>query len=73
MQVCGLVQGTYIVTEDAPERYAPMELRVNGVRQDYAQAVCPFYWEPGRPEPAIVFKNAGGAVLQPSQRSDTGA
>lgn len=64
LQVCGLVQGTYTVTEDTSS-YSVMELWVNGVRQEYAQPVYPFYWEPGRPEPVILFKNAEGGAPQP--------
>lgn len=65
LRVCGLVRGTYVVTEDTPDGYTVADLLVNGVQQQYAQPVYPFFWEPGRPEPVIVFKNRDQGAPQP--------
>lgn len=63
LRVCGLVEGTYTVTETQPSGYNIVELLVNGVPQS-PQPVYSFFWAPGRPEPVIIFKNTNDEVPQ---------
>lgn len=63
VQVCGLTAASYTVMEDTTNGWTPTSLLVNGVPQVPAQAVYPFTWIDGQPEPVIVFKNTLGLPL----------
>ncbi len=56
LQVCGLSEGSYKVTEDIGS-FSVVGLVVNGQPQAINHEY-PFYWSVGKPEPVIVFKNS---------------
>lgn len=63
LRVCGLVEGTYVVTEGSLAGYSVVELLVNGVTLP-AQPTYSFFWAPGQPEPVIIFKNTNQVIPQ---------
>jgi Prealbumin-like fold domain len=59
VEVCNLVQGTYLVTESLVfngQAYQVVGLTVNGVEQTPASSVA-VMWTKGKDEPFIVFRN----------------
>ena len=56
LQICGLEEGTYTVTEPLPPGVSVVGLIVNGVTLP-TDSVYSFTWTAGKPAPVILFQN----------------
>jgi hypothetical protein len=56
LQVCGLVEGAYTVSENLPTDFVVVGLIVNGVTLP-AQPIYSFTWTSVNPAPIITFQN----------------
>jgi len=63
LQICGLAEGMYTVTELLIDNSSVVGLIVNGVVQQ-TQPVYSFIWTAGQPAPVIVFQNRKPLIPQ---------
>ncbi len=56
VQICGLAQGSYTVTENIGDEYGLLDLTVNDVSLP-PESIYSFTWNPGGTPPVIIFEN----------------